>query len=115
MTIRTSPPAASCQRANSSVAGGRTCASGCAPLGPSLGEIDGPSTWMPAIILPAKGRVSCALRIADSRWQSAASEAVISVGRKAATPTLTSALHKASTASGVSLPSFRSWPPKPLT
>ena len=43
VTSRMRPAAASCQRSNSPASGGRTCSRGCAPRGPSAGEMYGPS------------------------------------------------------------------------
>ena len=77
--------AASCQRRNSSKSGARTHSRGCAPRGPSSGEMCGPSTWKPSMAAPSS-RESLARERFSSAFAMSAGGPVITVGKKRVTP-----------------------------
>ena len=79
-------------------------------LGPSSGAMCGPSIWIPATIAATSGCCAHASRIVLKAAISRASGAVMSVGRKVVTPTLSIAWQRAWTVATSSVSPLRSWP-----
>src|SRR5665648_726977 len=84
--MRIRPPDASCQRANRSQSGALMYSFECAPLGPSSGEINGPSRWMPPILASTSGTELHARDIVPSNDSVSSSLLLIIVGKKVVTP-----------------------------
>ena len=114
VTIRTRPPAASCQRRYSSMSGGRMCRNGCAPRGPSSRARCGPSTWIPTIDAATSG--SCSQASATDLIPSSirGADSVQIVMHEPVTPSGQSARTIDETTAPSAPAALGSWPPYPL-